>query len=65
MRPKADRSYPESRVGSTGLTIDRTAQNQDIVTRYLGEPQLRDVAFRLLMRKIYGAIRSEGESGER
>jgi len=42
-----------------GLMIDRMDQNQEIVTRYLNDPQFQDVAFRLLVRRIYDEIRAQ------
>lgn len=42
-----------------GLMIDRMDQNQEIVTRYLNDPQFQDVAFRLLVRRIYEEIRAQ------
>src|SRR5262249_28152681 len=41
-----------------GLMIDRMDQNQEIVTRYLNDPQFQEVAFRLLVRKIYDEVRA-------
>ena len=43
-----------------GLMIDRMDQNQEIVTRYLNDPQFQDLAFRLLVRRIYDEIRGAG-----
>jgi hypothetical protein len=40
-----------------GLMFDRMDQNQEIVTRYLNDPQFQDLAFRLLVRRIYDEIR--------
>ncbi len=40
-----------------GLMVDRMDQNQEIVTRYLNDPQFQDIAFRLLVRRIYDEIR--------
>ena len=34
------------------LMVDRMDQNQEIVTRYLNDPQFQNVAIRLLSRKI-------------
>ena len=48
-----------------GLMIDRMDQNQEIVTRYLNDPQFQDVAFRLLVRRIYDEIRAGGGGTER
>jgi type I restriction enzyme R subunit len=45
-----------------GLMIDRMDQNEEIVTRYLNDPQFQDMAFRLLVRRIYDEIR--GDRGE-
>jgi type I restriction enzyme R subunit len=39
------------------LMVDRMDQNQEIVTRYLNDPQFQQVAFRLLVRRIYDEIR--------
>ena len=43
-----------------GLMIDRMDQNEEIVTRYLNDLQFQDVAFRLLVRRIYDEIRAGG-----
>jgi type I restriction enzyme R subunit len=43
-----------------GLMVDRMDQNQEIVTRYLNDPQFQDVAFRLLVRRIYEEVREAG-----
>jgi type I restriction enzyme R subunit len=48
-----------------GLMIDRMDQNQEIVTRYLNDPQFQEVAFRLLVRRIYDEIRTGGTGTER
>src|SRR5690606_8763840 len=40
------------------LMVDRMDQNQEIVTRYLNDAQFQDVAFRLLVKRIYDEIRS-------
>ncbi|MCL2779132.1 MAG: DEAD/DEAH box helicase family protein [Polyangiaceae bacterium] len=40
-----------------GLMVDRMDQNQEIVTRYLNDLQFKDLAFRLLVRRIYDEIR--------
>ena len=40
-----------------GLMIDRMDQNQEIVTRYLNDPQFQEVAFRLLVKRIYDELR--------
>jgi type I restriction enzyme R subunit len=49
-----------------GLMVDRMEQNQVIVTRYLNDPQFQDLAFRLLVRRIYDEIRArQGESAGR
>lgn len=40
-----------------GLMVDRMDQNQEIVTRYLNDPQFQDLAFRLLVKRIYDEIR--------
>jgi type I restriction enzyme, R subunit len=42
------------------LMVDRMDQNQEIVTRYLNDPQFKEVAFRLLVRRIYDEIRAGG-----
>lgn len=42
-----------------GLMIDRMDQNQEIVTRYLNDAQFQDVAFRLLVRRIYDEVRAQ------
>ena len=39
------------------LMVDRMDQNQEIVTRYLNDPQFQDIAFRLLVKRIYDEIR--------
>jgi type I restriction enzyme R subunit len=41
-----------------GLMVDRMDQNQDIVTRYLNDPTFQDLAFRLLVKRIYEEIRA-------
>ncbi|MFO0760172.1 MAG: DEAD/DEAH box helicase family protein [Byssovorax sp.] len=41
-----------------GLMVDRMDQNQEIVTRYLNDMQFQDMAFRLLVKRIYEEIRS-------
>ena len=41
-----------------GLMIDRMDQNQEIVSRYLNDPQFQDLAFRLLVRRIYDEARA-------
>jgi type I restriction enzyme R subunit len=40
-----------------GLMVHRMDQNQEIVTRYLNDPQFQDLAFRLLVKRIYDEIR--------
>lgn len=40
-----------------GLMIDRMDQNQEIVTKYLNEPEFQAVAFGLLVKRIYDEIR--------
>lgn len=45
------------------LMVDRMDQNQKIVTRYLNNAQFQDLAFRLLVKRIYDEIRS-GKSEE-
>jgi len=40
------------------LMVDRMDQNQEIVTRYLNDAQFQDLAFRLLVKRIYDEIRS-------
>jgi type I restriction enzyme R subunit len=40
------------------LMIERMDQNQEIVTRYLNDAEFKDVAFRLLVRRIYEEIRA-------
>jgi type I restriction enzyme R subunit len=40
------------------LMIDRMDQNQDIVTRYLNDPQFQELTFRLLGKKIYDELRT-------
>ncbi|AKU91179.1 type I restriction endonuclease subunit R [Vulgatibacter incomptus] len=42
-----------------GLMVDRMDQNQEIVTRYLNDSQFQDLAFRLLVKRIYDEIRGE------
>jgi hypothetical protein len=37
--------------------VDRMQQNQAIVTRDLNDPRFQDIAFRLLVRRIYDEIR--------
>jgi type I restriction enzyme, R subunit len=44
-----------------GLMIDRMEQNQEIVTRYLNDQQFQDVAFQLLVKRIYEEIRGRTE----
>ncbi|MCP3105477.1 DEAD/DEAH box helicase family protein [Myxococcus sp. K15C18031901] len=44
-----------------GLMVDCMDQNQEIVTRYLNDPQFQDLAFRLIVRRIYDEIR-DGKS---
>jgi type I restriction enzyme R subunit len=41
-----------------GLMIDRMDQNEEIVTRYLNDPDFQRVAFELLVKKIYEDIRA-------
>jgi len=45
-----------------GQMIDRMDQNQEIVTRYLNDPDFQSLAFRLLVRRIYDEIREENEA---
>ena len=45
------------------LMVDRMDQNQEIVTRYLNDAQFQDLAFRLLVKRIYDEIRG-GKSEE-
>ena len=40
--------------------IDRMDQNQEIVTKYLNEPKFQDVAFGLLVKRIYEELRAKG-----
>ena len=42
-----------------GLMIDRMDQNEEIVTRYLNDPDFQRVAFQLLVKKIYEQIREK------
>ncbi|WP_437593442.1 type I restriction endonuclease subunit R [Sorangium sp. So ce1000] len=42
------------------LMIDRMDQNQDIVTRYLNDPEFQETVFRPLVKKLYEAARSAG-----
>lgn len=37
-------------------------QNQEIVTRYLNDPQFQEFAFRLFVKRIYDEIREEKEA---
>jgi type I restriction enzyme R subunit len=52
MRPKLE-----------ALMIDRMDQNQEIVTRYLNDPQFQEVFFRLLVERIYREVRGEEAAG--
>lgn len=45
--------------------VDRMDQNQEIVSRYLNDPQFHDLAFRLLVKRIYDEIRGAKERGSR
>jgi type I restriction enzyme R subunit len=45
-----------------GLMIDRMDQNQEIVTRYLNDPEFQAVMFDLLVKRIYEDIRRKGEA---
>ena len=38
--------------------IDRMDQNQEIVNRYLNEPEFQTAAFKALVRRIYGEVRA-------
>jgi type I restriction enzyme R subunit len=44
-----------------GLMIDRMDQNQEIVTRYLNDPEFQSVAFGLIVKRIYDEIRKKAE----
>lgn len=48
-----------------GLMIDRMEQNQEIVTRYLNDPQFQAAVFGVLVKKIYDEIRAAGVVGNR
>lgn len=41
-----------------GLMVDRLEQNPEMVTRYLHDPKFQEVAFHLLVRRLYDAIRA-------
>jgi type I restriction enzyme R subunit len=43
-----------------GKMVDRIDQNSAIVERYLNEKDFQDVAFKLLVRKLYEEIRKTG-----
>lgn len=55
---------PAGHAGSKveGLMVDRMDQNQEIITRYLNDPQFQDLAFRLLVKRIYDEIREDREA---
>jgi type I restriction enzyme, R subunit len=40
-----------------GLMLDRMDQNQDIVTKYLNEPEFQNVTFKELAKRIYDGLR--------
>ena len=42
--------------------IDRMDQNQEIVSKYLNEPKFQEVAFGLLVKRIYEELRAAGSS---
>ena len=44
-----------------GLMIDRMDQNQDIVNRYLNDPEFQAAAFKSLVQRIYREIRRESD----
>jgi type I restriction enzyme, R subunit len=47
------------------LMIDRMDQNQEIVSKYLNEPKFQEVAFGLLVKRIYEELRtSETRKGD-
>ena len=46
------------------LMVDRMDQNQEIVTRYLNDPQFQGVAFKLLVEKLYNQLRRSEEAEE-
>jgi hypothetical protein len=43
-----------------GLMLDRMDQNQEIVTRYLNDPEFQSLAFELIVKRIYDEIRKAG-----
>ncbi len=43
-----------------GLMLDRMDRNQEIVTRYLNDPEFRGVVDQELARRTYDQIRGEG-----
>jgi type I restriction enzyme R subunit len=45
-----------------GLMIDRMDQNQDIVNRYLNDPEFQAAAFKSLVQRIYREIRRESDT---
>jgi hypothetical protein len=45
-----------------GLMVDRMDLNQEIVTRYLNDQQFQELAFRLLVKRIYEEIRKDSRN---
>ena len=46
------------------LMIDRMEQNQEIVSKYLNDPKFQEVAFALLVKRIYNELRAAGARTE-
>lgn len=43
------------------LMIERLAENDEIVTRYMGDAEFRDAIFPRLALEIFNAVRASGE----
>jgi type I restriction enzyme R subunit len=44
-----------------GLIIDRMERNEELVTRYLNDPEFQEVLFRMMAQRIYNEMRGVGE----
>jgi len=44
-----------------GLIIDRMERNEQLVTRYLNNPEFQEVLFRMMAQRIYDEVRGVGE----
>lgn len=43
-----------------GLIIDRMERNEQLVTRYLNDPEFQEMLFRMMAQRIYDEVRGVG-----